>query len=126
MGLMRADPQDGALTAVKVPANVTTLGIDGLVRLADGSFIATQNGFAYARIVRFRLTSGWSRLLSLTVIAANAPKISDPSLIMADGKNAYVVGVAQWASFDDGKKDPVRPLPPWTIVRLNLGESGRS
>ena len=70
MGLMRADPQDGALTAVKVPANVTTLGIDGLVRLADGSFIATQNGFAYARIVRFRLTSGWSRLLSLTVIAA--------------------------------------------------------
>lgn len=126
MGLMRVDPQAGALTAVKVPANVTTLGIDGLVRLADGSFIATQNGFAHARIVRFRLTPDWSRLLSLTVIAANAPKISDPSLITADGKNAYVVGDAQWASFDDGKKDAVRPLLPWTIVRLNLGESGRS
>jgi sugar lactone lactonase YvrE len=126
MGLVRIDLTTGEATAVAAPANVTTLGIDGLARLADGSFIATQNGFAHARIVRFRLTPDWTRLLSLTVVAANTPEIADPSLITTDGKDAYVVGVSQWASFDDGKKDAARPLLPWTIVRLNLGKNSRA
>lgn len=120
MGLLRVDLQTGALETIAIPSNVTTIGIDGMAPLADGSIIVTQNGFKTPRIVRLRLSPDWSRLMSLTVAGANAPEIADPSLITTDGKDAYVVGVAQWASFDDDKADPVRPTQPWKIVKIKL------
>jgi hypothetical protein len=41
--------------------------------------------------------------------------------VAAVGNEAYVIGVSQWASFDDTKPLPVRPVASWRIVRLNLG-----
>jgi hypothetical protein len=119
MGLLRLDLDSGTLETIAIPADVTTIGIDGLSRLADGSFIATQNGFKVARIVHIRLTPDWSALTSLTVLAANASDVADPSLVIADGDGADVIGVSQWASFDDDKPAPVRALSAWKIVRLD-------
>jgi sugar lactone lactonase YvrE len=107
--------------AVRVPANRTTIGIDGLARLDDGSFVATQNAFAHARVLHLRLSDDWSRLESLDVVAANTADVADPTLVAAVGNEAYVIGVSQWASFDDTKPLPVRPVASWRIVRLNLG-----
>ncbi|HEX3810371.1 MAG TPA: hypothetical protein VHW02_11810 [Rhizomicrobium sp.] len=119
MGLLLVDLNSGVSRPVSVSSDQTTIGIDGLVRFGDGSFIATQNGLKSPRIVRLRLSANWSKLTSLEVIAANAPQIADMSLVTADGAGGvYTVGGSQWASFDDGKPDAVRPLPAWSIVRL--------
>jgi sugar lactone lactonase YvrE len=118
MGLVMLDPVAGVITPVGVPADVTTLGIDGLAALADGSLIATQNGIAPARIVRLRLSADGRRLEHLEVLAVNASEAGDPSLVASDGSNVYAVGVSQWASFDDGRKPPARPLEAWTLLRV--------
>jgi sugar lactone lactonase YvrE len=119
LGLMRLDLSTGKLTAIAVPDLVTTLGIDGLAALIDGSFVATQNGIAPARIVRFRLSSDWSRVAKFDVVARNAASIADPSLLAVSGNDVYVVGVSQWASFDEDVSEPVRPVPAFRIVRLS-------
>jgi streptogramin lyase len=120
LGLMRLNLSTGKLAPVGVPDTVTTLGIDGLTALPDGGFAATQNGIAPARIVRFRLSPDWSRVTGFDVIAQNAPSISDPSLLAAAGKSIYAVGVSQWDSFDEEKGDPVRAVPSFGIVRIDL------
>jgi sugar lactone lactonase YvrE len=120
LGLIRLDLATGELRPIAVPDTVTTLGIDGLAPLADGSFVATQNGIAPPRVVHFRLSPDWSHVTRFDVIARNAPPISDPSLLTASGKDIYVVGISQWASFDGDKTEPVRPLPGFRIVRLAL------
>jgi sugar lactone lactonase YvrE len=118
LGLMRLDLSTGTLAAIAVPDTVTTLGIDGLAALTDGSFVGTQNGIAPARIVHFHLSSDWSRVARFEVVTRNAPSIADPSLLGVSGKDIYVVGISQWASFDDAKSEPARPVPAFRIVRL--------
>lgn len=120
LGLMRLDLTNGKLAPVIVLDTVTTLGMDGLAALPDGSFAATQNGIAPARIVRFRLSPDWSRVMRFDVVARNAPQIADPSLLTAVGKDVYAVGISQWASFDEDKTEPVRPVHGFKIVRLSL------
>jgi len=126
LGLMRLDLATGKLAAIAAPATVTTLGIDGLEAASDGSFVATQNGISPARIVHFWLSPGWSRVTRLDVVARNAQAIADPSLLAVSGKDVYVVGVSQWASFDDEKSEPARAVPEFGIVRLTLPQSSRS
>ena len=120
LGLMRLDLSTGKLAAIAVPGTVTTLGMDGLAALTDGSFVGTQNGIAPARIVHFRLSSDWFRVARFDVVARNEPSIADPSLLAVSGNDIYVVGVSQWASFDDEKSEPARPVPAFRIVRLAL------
>lgn len=118
LGLMRLDLSTGKIVAIAVPDAVTTLGIDGLAVLSDGSFVGTQNGIAPTRIVRFRLSPDWSRVARFDVVARNAPSVADPSLLAVSGKDIYVVGVSQWASFDDEKSEPARPVSAFRIVQL--------
>jgi sugar lactone lactonase YvrE len=117
MGLLCVDLATGKLQTIAIPNTVTTIGIDGLARLANGDFVATQNGTKTARILRLRLSPDWSRLKSLTVLAANTPDVAAPSLIMAEGSDVYLVGVSQWASFGDAPK-PIGTVPAWKIVRI--------
>ena len=119
LGLVRLDLATGKLVSVIVPESVTTLGMDGMAVLTDGWFVATQNGIAPARIVRFRLSPDWSRVTRFDVVARNAPQIADPSLLTVVGKDVYVAGISQWASFDEDRTDPARPVLSFKIVRLS-------
>lgn len=119
LGLIKLDLTTAALTPLKIPDGVNVKGIDGLARLPDGSFLASQNGTKEPHILRLMLSPDWSELRSADVIAADDPAVADPSLVLADDSGAYVVGVSQWGSFDQGQA-PARPLQPWRIVKLNL------
>lgn len=117
-GLQLFDGATRKLTAVKVPRGLTTITMDGLAQLADGTFVATQNNIAPVRIVRFALSKDWSRVLWMKMLAVNSPDASDPSLITTDGNKIYAVGVAQWASLADNAVDLKEPLHPWQILEL--------
>jgi streptogramin lyase len=119
LGLTRLDLVTAAFTPLKIPDNVNAKGIDGLARLPDGSFLASQNGTKEPHILRLTLSPDWSELRSLDVIAADDAAVADPSLVMADDSGAYVVGVSQWGSFGQTQV-PTKPLQPWRIIRLEL------
>lgn len=117
-GLQLFDLSTRTLKPVDVPGGLTTITMDGLARLADGTFAATQNNIAPVRIVHFALSKDWSHLLWLKMLAVNAPEASDPSLITTDGNKVYAVGVAQWSSLADNATDLKPPLHAWEIIEL--------
>ena len=123
LGLTKLDLATAAFTPLKIPEGVNPKGIDGLARLPDGSFLASQNGTKEPHILRLTLSPDWSQLLSADVIAADDPAVADPSLVTADDSGAYVVGVSQWGSFG-ATQTPTKPLQPWRIVKLALSPRG--
>ena len=119
-GLQRLDIQSGVLDQVAVLPGITTLGMDGLVQLRDGSFAATQNGIRPNRVVRFRLSKSWARLETFGVVARGGGELSDVTLLTPDGNDVLVSGTSQWASFDDDSGTPSRPLQHWHITRVAI------
>ena len=119
LGLTKLDLATASFTSLKIPDGINVKGIDGLARLPDGSFLASQNGTKQPHILQLKLSADWSKLLSADVIAADDPAVADPSLVMADDSGAYVVGVSQWSSFG-ATQVPTKPLQPWRIVKLDL------
>ena len=118
LGLVKLDLATAAFEPLKIPTDAKTRGIDGLVPLADGSFLASQNGLSPPRILRLVLSPDWSGLLSLEVVAQDDAMVADPSLVTADSSGAFVVGISQWASFGKDQQEPTKPLQPWRIVKL--------
>ena len=119
LGLTKLDLAAATFTALRTPDGVNAKGIDGLARLPDGSFLASQNGTKEPRILRLKLSGDWSELLSADVIPADDPAVADPSLAMADSSGAYVAGVSQWNSFGEAQA-PTKPLQPWRIIKLEI------
>jgi hypothetical protein len=120
LGLVKVDLATATFAPLQIPADAKIKGIDGLARLADGSFLASQNGLAEPRILRLGLSPDWSQILSLDVLAEKDAAIADPSLVMADSSGAYVVGVSQWGSFGQDQQAPTKPLQPWRIIKLEI------
>ena len=118
-GPAKLDLASATVSLLKTPDGINVKGIDGLARLSDGRFLASQNGTKEPHLLRLMLSPDWSELLSSEVVAADDPAIDDPSLVLADGNGAYVVGVSQWASFG-ATQIPIKPLQPWRIVNLTL------
>lgn len=109
-GLHRIDLASGAETAVETPADLTLLGVDGLVRDGDG-LIVVQNGVNPQRILRLALSPDGARVTAATVLAANLPQLDEPTGgAMLDGRFVFVAR-SQWSDFgDDGLKTPA-PAP---------------
>ncbi|HUO03539.1 MAG TPA: hypothetical protein VMU31_12220, partial [Rhizomicrobium sp.] len=88
LGLVKLDLASASFVMLQIPDGINAKGIDGLARLPDGSFLASQNGTRAPHILRLTLAPDWSRLLSADVIAEDDPAIADPSLVMADQSGA--------------------------------------
>ena len=123
LGLTRLDLATATFTPLKIPDGVNVKGVDGLARLPDGSFLASQNGTKVPHILRLIPSPDWSELFSADVIAADDPAVADPSLVLADGSGAYVVGISQWGSFGQDQQTPTKPLQPWRIIKLDLSDA---
>ena len=109
-GLFAIDRRTLDVIPLRVPENVTTLGIDGLNVVDERTLVATQNGTIPNRIIRIRLTPGGLAVASVDTLAANLDGMGDPTLgVVANGRFFFNAN-GQWDLFsEDGKiSDPLR------------------
>jgi sugar lactone lactonase YvrE len=116
MGLVALDVTRCEVRQLRVARGVTTLTMDGLLQLPDGSFLATQNGVRPARLVRFRLSPDWSRV-TLFKVVAQGPQFVDPTLLAKRGAEVLAITNSQWSAFGDSSV-PARPLMAWRLVSV--------
>ena len=121
-GLVRIDRATREVTRLRAPAGTTLLGVDGLERTADGSFIAVQNGITPARLVRATLDPAARAIGSLTVLeAAHEVALADPTLVCRAGNgDLLVIGDAGWRFFEGG---PAAEAAPRRVPVLRIRAS---
>jgi sugar lactone lactonase YvrE len=121
-GLYAVDIATRAIRLLRVPDDVTFLGIDGLYVAGRRTLMATQNGVAPNRVVRIRLSADGLGIEKMETLLANMPGFGDPTLGVVAGDRFYFNANAQWDLYaDDGSiSDPVKlqnPVVMWVPVR---------
>lgn len=121
-GLLLADLQSGEVRTVAAPPGVSTLGLDGIA-LAGSAVIGVQNGFAPARVVRFRLAPSGDRVVALDVLDRHLPVADEPTIGAVVGNRFVYVANSQWEKYDDeGKRRPNATLRPPVLLAVPLGQ----
>lgn len=118
-GLWRVDRTSGAAARLEAPANASLIGVDGLI--TDGRVVyALQNGTAPQRVLKLTLDAGWSRIAAVEVLAANLPRIDEPTTgLVYDGRLVFV-SRSQWSDFDGEGAPRTADPEPALISRLRL------
>jgi sugar lactone lactonase YvrE len=118
-GLFAVDLRTRDVHPLRVPANASLLGVDGLYFVNDRTLIGTQNGTAPNRIIRIRLAAGGLAVSSVETLLANGSGMGDPTLGVVAGKRFHFNGNAQWDLFgDDGKIAEPLKLAPAVILSV--------
>jgi hypothetical protein len=103
LGLMRVDLERGVVTRAKVAPGVAAYGIDGLYRFGR-DLIAVQNGLRPNRVVRLELEG--DRVVGQTVLVANDPRFSEPTLGAVLGDRFLFIANSQWDRLDEANGLP--------------------
>jgi hypothetical protein len=121
LGIEAVDLASGAVTMLASPAELTVLGIDGLVRLDAHHLLGVQNGVAPARVVRLTLSPDGATITDVTPIDRYLPEAFEPTqgVITRDG---YVyIANSPWRNYaDDGAILPDATWPRPLLLRLPL------
>lgn len=75
-------------------------GIDGLY-FDRGSLIATQNGTAPERVIRFQLNPALTDIVSQEIIERATPTLGDPTHGVVVGDSFYYIANSGWSELDD-------------------------
>lgn len=118
-GLWRVDRATGEATRLSVPADASLIGIDGLA--TDGRAIyGFQNGVAPQRVLELTPDAGWTRIVTVEILAANLPQIDEPTTGLVHEGELVFVSRSQWSDFDGtGALKTLEPAPA-LISRLRL------
>lgn len=118
-GLWRVDRATGAAVRLAAPEDTSLIGIDGLT--TDGAALyGFQNGVAPQRVLKLMPDADWSRIETVEVLAANLPRIDEPTTGLVHEGELVFVSRSQWSDFD-GEGAPRTPtLAPALISRLRL------
>lgn len=118
LGLMRVDLGSGAVERARSAAEVCSYGIDGLYRHGR-DLIAVQNGIRPARVVRFSVHG--ERIIGQTVLVANDPRFSEPTLGAVLGDRFLFIANSQWDRFDaDHRLPPEAELAAPLVLEVPL------
>jgi hypothetical protein len=95
-------------------------GIDGLYASGD-TLIATQNGAAPERVVRFVLNASKTQVLSESIIERATTTLGDPTHGVVVGGYFYYIANSGWDNLDDhGALKEGRTLPVPVLMRTKL------
>ena len=92
-GVYAVDLTTHDATLLRVPEDITLLGVDGLY-IASGGLIATQNGVNPHRVIRIRLDG--LDVKGVETLAANLPGMDEPTLGAIHGGAFYFNANSQW------------------------------
>lgn len=121
LGLMKVSLMTGAVSRVPALTEICTYGIDGLYAHGD-ALIAVQNGIRPNRVVRFELDAA-GRVSRSTLLAANDPRFSEPTLGAVIGNRFRFIANSQWDRFDaEGKLPPDAELAAPIVLEVTLPE----
>jgi hypothetical protein len=119
-GLLRVDRRTHHVQRLGDPPTGTALGVDGL-SWYRGSLIGVQNGVVPARIVRFSLDAGLSRLTAARTIDRNNPLADEPTGGTIVGDAFVYLSSSSWDKYDDdGARIAARPLRSPVLLRVPL------
>jgi len=124
-GLFAVDLRTRDVHPLRVPRDVSLLGVDGLYVSAPRTLVATQNGTNPNRIVRIRLTADGLGVAGVETLLANVPSLGDPTLGVVAKGAFYFNAAGQWDLFDDpedaaGKAKDEQTLRPAMVLRVAL------
>jgi sugar lactone lactonase YvrE len=120
-GLLRIDTATGK--AARLPAEVPTVGIDGLARLGDRTLVAVQNGVAPPRILRIDLDEKGEGVDGAEAVELGREDWDEPTLGCVAGGDYYYVSNSHWPRFgDDGAMKEGPPVTPPAVMRLAGGD----
>lgn len=117
-GLHRVSLQDQSMAKVRVPADVSDYGIDGLYRYGN-ELIAIQNGSRPNKVLALQLDGDGMAVISSRLLAANLEQFDEPTLGVVKGDDFYFVANSHWNRFDREHKLPDGLSGP-VILKLSL------
>ena len=119
-GLLRIDLATSRVARVDEPADITTLGCDGIAWY-DNSIIAIQNGVSPARVMRFRLDRAGTRVVSAEVLDRNWTIADEPTIGTIVGNQFVYVANSQWEKYsEDGARRRETKLTRPVLLSLRL------
>lgn len=117
-GLYRVRLADGKVEKVRIRANLTDYGIDGLYRHGV-ELIVIQNGIQPNRVVALTLGEDGLSITAGRTIAANLDELDEPTLGFVSGDNFYFVANSHWNRFDKDNNLPEDLSGP-IVLRVSL------
>lgn len=119
-GLALVELADRSWHWVETPPELFPVGLDGLV--ADrGGFVAIQNAFEPARVLRFELTPDGSAVARFEILERARPEHREPTLGVIVGNDLYYVANSQWEAFGEaGRPSAPEQLVAPVVLRLPL------
>lgn len=114
-GIAAMDVATHAITWIVPAADVTLTGIDGLY-VANGEFLAVQNGTTPPRVARIRLDAQKAE-----VIEANWDGLGDPTHGVVVGSEFYFITNSGWGEYDEKGKKKEGAAVQSTVRRLKIG-----
>jgi sugar lactone lactonase YvrE len=117
-GLYRVTLADGKVDKVRIQANVTDYGIDGLYR-HGAELVAIQNGIQPNRVVALALGDDGLSITAGRTIAANLPEFDEPTLGFVSDDDFYFVANSHWNRFDADNNLPEKLEGP-IVLRVSL------
>lgn len=121
-GILRWDLQSDSIESVSTASGASVRGVDGLLRLGDGSLVGVQNGARVPRIVQIVLANGGRRISDAQVIDETPAYEGEPTVGALHGNHYLFVASSAWPFWDvnGARRDAGRPLPPVVIRELRL------
>ena len=119
-GLYRVRLNDGALEKLRIAADVSDHGIDGLYRYGN-RLIAIQNGIRPHRVVAFRLDDDGLTVSGSRILAANLAGFDEPTLGAIRDDEFYFVANSHWNRFDRDNRLPEGLSGP-IVMTLSLDD----
>lgn len=120
LGMLRVDLETNAVTRLDDAPGSTSIGCDGIVWDGD-AIVAVQNGVAPARVVRFVIDPGGSRIVRTEVLDRNVAIADEPTIGTIVGREFVYVANSQWEKYTDaGERKRDRALTPTVLLGVPL------
>ncbi|HEY9225509.1 MAG TPA: SMP-30/gluconolactonase/LRE family protein [Gemmatimonadaceae bacterium] len=119
-GLLRVDLETGTVTRLDDAPGSTSVGCDG-VAWDRGAIVAVQNGVTPARVMRFVLDPGGTRIARADLVDRNLAMADEPTIGAILGREFVYVANSQWEKHDEtGLRIRSRPLTAPVLLAAPL------